>query len=295
MNQEKIGVFIAKCRKDKNLTQEQLAEKLGVSNKSISRWENGKTMPDYSILKDLCSILEIDVNEFLSGEKIEKEEIQVHTIENLDSILKEYYKMKKQRNVFKIIAIIVGSIAISLTIAVSCIFIFMGGLNKVEITTDKASYQEVIGVNSNDKYKDKWGMSEEIFPKSIDNLNVLDFKMVYYDPWDKQFLSYLVVDYSENEYNKEIERLNNYGIEDYIGYYGATGFTNYKLLAMESDAYQGFVYAITDGKSKIIYVEIIFCNYFMDINYEEQIPNNYLPDGFDATSNNTYKEKMLKD
>ena len=56
MNQEKIGVFIAKCRKDKNLTQEQLAEKLGVSNKSISRWENGKTMPDYSILKDLCSI-----------------------------------------------------------------------------------------------------------------------------------------------------------------------------------------------------------------------------------------------
>ena len=295
MNQEKIGVFIAKCRKDKNLTQEQLAEKLGVSNKSISRWENGKTMPDYSILKDLCSILEIDVNEFLSGEKIEKEEIQVHTIENLDSILKEYYKMKKQRNVFKIIAIIVGSIAISLTIAVSCIFIFMGGLNKVEITTDKASYQEVIGVNSNDKYKDKWGMSEEIFPKSIDNLNVLDFKMVYYDPWDKQFLSYLVVDYSENEYNKEVERLNNYGIEDYIGYYGATGFTNYKLLAMESDAYQGFVYAITDGKSKIIYVEIIFCNYFMDINYEEQIPNNYLPDGFDATSNNTYKEKMLKD
>ena len=203
--------------------------------------------------------------------------------------------MKKQRNVFKIIAIIVGSIAISLTIAVSCIFIFMGGLNKVEITTDKASYQEVIGVNSNDKYKDKWGMSEEIFPKSIDNLNVLDFKMVYYDPWDKQFLSYLVVDYSENEYNKEVERLNNYGIEDYIGYYGATGFTNYKLLAMESDAYQGFVYAITDGKSKIIYVEIIFCNYFMDINYEEQIPNNYLPDGFDATSNNTYREKMLKD
>ena len=295
MNQEKIGVFIAKCRKDKNLTQEQLAEKLGVSNKSISRWENGKTMPDYSILKDLCSILEIDVNEFLSGEKIEKKEIQVHTIENLDSILKEYYKMKKQRNVFKIIAIIVGSIAISLTIAVSCIFIFMGGLNKVEITTDKASYQEVIGVNSNDKYKDKWGMSEEIFPKSIDNLNVLDFKMVYYDPWDKQFLSYLVVDYSENEYNKEVERLNNYGIEDYIGYYGATGFTNYKLLAMESDAYQGFVYAITDGKSKIIYVEIIFCNYFMDINYEEQIPNNYLPDGFDATSNNTYREKMLKD
>ena len=63
MNQEKIGKFIAQCRKDKNITQEQLAEKLGITNKSVSRWENGKNMPDYSILKELCSILDIDVNE----------------------------------------------------------------------------------------------------------------------------------------------------------------------------------------------------------------------------------------
>ncbi len=47
MNQERIGKFIATCRKEKNLTQEELAEKLGVTSKSISRWENGKTMPDY--------------------------------------------------------------------------------------------------------------------------------------------------------------------------------------------------------------------------------------------------------
>ena len=80
MNQEKIGKFIAKCRKDKNITQEQLAEMLGVSNKSISRWETGKNMPDYSILKELCNALDIDVNEFLSGEKIEKNEIQTHSI-----------------------------------------------------------------------------------------------------------------------------------------------------------------------------------------------------------------------
>ncbi len=62
---------------------------------------------------------------------------------------------------------------------------------------------------------------------------------------------------------------------------------------MESDSYQGFVYAITDGKSKIIYVEIIFCNYFMDINYEEQIPNDYLPDGFNAKADNDYRNRML--
>ena len=116
MNQEKIGKFIAKCRKDRNITQEQLAEKLGVTNKSVSRWENSVNMPDYSILKELCNILDIDVNEFLSGEKLQKNEIQSHSIENLDLILKEYYKMKKQRNIFKYISICVVSISILICI-----------------------------------------------------------------------------------------------------------------------------------------------------------------------------------
>ena len=116
MNQEKIGKFIAKCRKDRNITQEQLAEKLGVTNKSVSRWENGKNMPDYSILKELCNILDIDVNEFLSGEKLRKNKIQSHSIENLDLILKEYYKMKKQRNIFKYISICVVSISVLICI-----------------------------------------------------------------------------------------------------------------------------------------------------------------------------------
>ena len=116
MNQEKIGKFIAKCRKDKNITQEKLAEELGVSNRSVSRWENGNTMPDYSILKELCNVLDIDVNEFLSGEKIKKDEIKTHSIENLDLILKEYYKMKKQRNIFKYISICVVSISILICI-----------------------------------------------------------------------------------------------------------------------------------------------------------------------------------
>ena len=290
MDQEKIGKFIASLRKKQKLTQEQLAEKLGVTSKSISRWENGKNMPDYSILKELCNILGIDVNEFLSGEKIEKNEIQTYSIKNLDLILKEYYKMKKQKNMF--ISIMIGIIAISLLVFLGCIFILMGGLNKEEVITDTSKYQEVIGTNANSKYKDKWGMSEEIFPKSINKLNVKDFKMVYLDAQDNQYLSYLVVDYSKNEYEKEVERLNKYGIEDYIGYYGVTGFTNYKLLAMESDAYQGFVYAITDGNSRIIYVEMIFCNYFMDIKYNEHIPNDYLPDGFDATIDNNYSQKI---
>ena len=70
MDQEKIGRFIAERRKDKNMTQEQMAEKLGVSSKSISRWENGKTMPDVSLFEVLCEELNITVNELLKGEKI---------------------------------------------------------------------------------------------------------------------------------------------------------------------------------------------------------------------------------
>lgn len=68
-----------------------------------------------------------------------------------------------------------------------------------------------------------------------------------------------------------------------------------KLLAMDSDSYQGFVYALTDGENQIIYVEIIFCNYFMDLDYEKYIDADYLPVGFDATSNNPYRKKMLRE
>lgn len=70
MDQEKIGSFIKDIRKEKGLTQEQLAEKLGVSQKSVSRWETGKTMPDYALLPDICEILEINVAELLSAERI---------------------------------------------------------------------------------------------------------------------------------------------------------------------------------------------------------------------------------
>ena len=71
MNQVKIGKFIAQCRRNKKLTQSQLAEKLNITDRAISKWETGKGMPDSSIMLKLCSELEITVNELLSGEKIE--------------------------------------------------------------------------------------------------------------------------------------------------------------------------------------------------------------------------------
>lgn len=89
MDQEKIGRFIADCRKENNLTQEQVAEKLGISNKTVSRWENGNSFPDVSLLQPLCELLNISVNELLLGEKIPKDDYRKKVEENTIRILEE--------------------------------------------------------------------------------------------------------------------------------------------------------------------------------------------------------------
>ena len=89
MNQEKIGKFIASCRKKQKLTQEQLAEKLGITYKAVSKWETGKGLPDASIMMDLCSILEINVNDLLSGEKVVIEQYIDKADENLIKLQKQ--------------------------------------------------------------------------------------------------------------------------------------------------------------------------------------------------------------
>ena len=109
MDQIKIGKFILNCRKENGLTQEQLAEKLGVTSKSISRWENGNTMPDYSLLKDLCNELDINVNELLSGEKIKGNDYMNKSEENLIKLRKQIDKRKK---ILKIISYIISAIII---------------------------------------------------------------------------------------------------------------------------------------------------------------------------------------
>ena len=83
MNQAEIGKFIAKCRKEKKLTQVQLAERLNITDRAVSKWETGKCMPDSSIMLALCEILGITVNELLSGEEIDVENLEKKADENL--------------------------------------------------------------------------------------------------------------------------------------------------------------------------------------------------------------------
>lgn len=118
MDLDKIGKFIALNRKNKGLTQEQLAEKLGVTNKTVSRWETGKYMPDLSLLKPLSDELGITLNELLSGEKLEKEKIVENTekslISTIDYTNKEIKKTKK--NFMIILAAILIFIVIIITL-----------------------------------------------------------------------------------------------------------------------------------------------------------------------------------
>ena len=98
MNQLVTGKFIALKRKQKNLTQEQLAEKLGVSNKTISKWETGKCMPDYSIVKSLCEELEVTVAELMDGEISEENSVRTYDDEQILDLLRRTQELEKQKN-----------------------------------------------------------------------------------------------------------------------------------------------------------------------------------------------------
>ena len=95
MNQIKIGKFIADCRKQVNLTQMQLAEKLGITDKAVSKWERGIAMPDTSIMLELCDILHISVNELLCGEKISMENNNQKNEELMLAMAKELEQKSK--------------------------------------------------------------------------------------------------------------------------------------------------------------------------------------------------------
>ena len=94
MDQIKIGKFIAERRKKNNLTQMQLAEKLNITDRAISKWENGKGMPDSSIMLDLCSELKISVNDLLCGEMINME----NKNEKQEQILLDMAKEVEEKN-----------------------------------------------------------------------------------------------------------------------------------------------------------------------------------------------------
>ena len=103
MDQIKIGKFIAECRKKNNLTQMQLAEKLNITDRAISKWKNGKSMPDSSIMLELCNELKISVNELLSGEMIEMKDYNQIAEKNLLEMAKKEEVQNKKMMFYEIV------------------------------------------------------------------------------------------------------------------------------------------------------------------------------------------------
>ena len=118
MDQIKIGKFIAERRKLKSLTQAQLAEKLNITDRAVSKWENGRSLPDSAIMLELCEILDITVNDLLSGEVVVMEKYDKNLENNLLEMIKEKEKSDKQ---LLMVEIVMGFVSIGIMLGL-CIF-----------------------------------------------------------------------------------------------------------------------------------------------------------------------------
>lgn len=131
MEQIKAGRFITKKRKEQNLTQEQLAERLGVSNKTVSKWETGKCMPDYAVVKSLCEELKVSVSELMDGEEADEKSIRVYDEEQILDLLRRTQELEKQKGMLTGVILIVMGIALqasSRTLGGSDVMDFFSGL-----------------------------------------------------------------------------------------------------------------------------------------------------------------------
>ena len=112
MNQLITGQYIARKRKEKNMTQAQLAEKLGVSNKAVSKWETGKCMTDYSVVEALCGELEITVAELMDGENAADGSIRAYDDAQIVELLRRTQELERQKNIIYGVLLIVMGIAL---------------------------------------------------------------------------------------------------------------------------------------------------------------------------------------
>lgn len=116
MDQIKIGKFIAERRKFVNLTQFELAEKLDITDRAVSRWETGKTMPDSSIMLELCSILKISVNELLSGEILSMDDYKNQLEKNLIEAVKQKEQADKRLLTLEVVIIVLSVLVLLIPI-----------------------------------------------------------------------------------------------------------------------------------------------------------------------------------
>lgn len=158
MNQKKIGRFIAVCRKENGYTQASLAEKLGITDRAISKWENGKSLPDPSIMLEVCELLQINVNELLTGERLNRDDYKEMAEKNLMELAKQEelnnkillsleYVIGYTCSVSFLVLIFVASFATMapiwriLVILVGCVIFMVGMVYSIKLEHDAGYYE----------------------------------------------------------------------------------------------------------------------------------------------------------
>lgn len=194
---------------------------------------------------------------------------------------------KKRTSIIVTVIIIVILVVLLAAYGVFCLWI----KDSKDLTQDITEYEEYLGANG--KYKETFSIYNDIFPDSIPvSAEVEDFYFLYFNPWDANYMGYLVYTCDDKKFDEEYGRLKNISSSQNKYVYGATEFP-YELCAVYADSYYGYIYALADREeNRFIYVEILFCNYFTDIDYEVVIPEKYLPSGFDATLGNSIRQKF---
>lgn len=199
---------------------------------------------------------------------------------------------------FTLIALGIGAAGLIIQFLPLIITVIHSMNAKIEVYDDVALYEKYLAKADKDGSNKwhKWDMDESIWPwKITESMKAPEYKMIYFNPWDAQYLGYLSVDYTPEAYAEELSRLRAYPSNDYIGIYSVTEETTHELLAVHADPYYGFVYALALGDNRIVYAEQIFCNYMLDLDYTQYIPEDYLLDGFDARPDNPYRKQMMKE
>ena len=163
MNLQKIGAYIAQKRKELGMTQTELADKLGMSNKSVSKWERGVCLPDVSMYMELCNILGITINEFIAGEDLQQETFVEKSDENIITVTKDG---KKKRRHLKALAVVLAVALVALSIVM--VILHMPKQNYIEPlsvnTTEMTAAELVTGhgdvhlyrFSVDDSYKQVW-------------------------------------------------------------------------------------------------------------------------------------------
>ena len=221
------------------------------------------------------------------------EEITKKTADSFKEVSKTISK-KMIKMIFKSI-LIIALVAVGMVIGLWAWIVSF--IEKTAADTWETHYDiSEYGMLDNGKNLLEWSENlGAIWPKELtEDMSVTDYLLIYYNPWDSNYLGYLEVEYNEKDYKTEVERLRAYESTEYLGSYGAGAFKEKDLLAMYSDSHN-FIYALTDNEKSIHYIYLAFPAYSMDIDYEDYIPKDCLPKGLDLSEDNPVRQEVLKE